>query len=398
MPGDTEGQRTMTSIYEQLGVPRIINCATTYTRLGGSIMPPEVVAAMVEGVPAFVDMPALAIAVGDRLAELTRNEAAYVTAGAAAGLAISTAVAVAGDDPAVMARLPNKMDGLKREVIVHRTQRLWYDHAVRQTGVDLIEIGHSYETPTWELDAAFSERTAAVLYFAGRHLNRNTLDLDYVIERAHAHGVPVIVDGAAQIPPVSNLWHFTRELGADVAIFSGGKNLRGPQNSGLVVGSAEMIRRMRLLGPPNQGFARTMKVAKETMVGLLAAVERYVSMDHEAVHRDWSDVVDDWRAGWSGLPATVWREDRNEASEPIPRVLVRFGSRVERDEVIAELRRGTPPIEVVVHDPETLAVSPHLLQDGEARIVRDRMHEAVQAVIDSHHQPAMMASNLGKSV
>ena len=372
----------MTSIYERLGITPVINCATNYTRLGGSIMSPEVVAAMVESVPAFVDLPSLAVAVGNRLAKLTRNEAAHVTAGAAAGLALATAVAVAGDDPAIMARLPNRMEGLKREVIVHRTQRLWYDHAVRQTGVDLVEIGHTYETPAWELDAAFSERTAAVLYFAGRHLNRNTLDLDYVIERAYAHGVPVIVDGAAQIPPVSNLWHFTQELGADVAIFSGGKNLRGPQNSGLVVGTAEMIRRMRLLGPPNQGFARSMKVAKETMIGLLAAVERYVSLDHEALHREWSIVVDDWREAWSDLPATVTRDDRNEASEPIPRVLVRFGCRVERDEVIAELRRGSPPIEVVLHDPETLAVSPHLLQDGEARIVRDRVRGAIHRVID----------------
>ena len=218
------------------------------------------------------------------------------------------------------------------------------------------------------LDAAITERTAAVMYCAGGHLQRNTLPLEFVIERAHARGVPVIVDAAAQVPPVSNLWRFTRDLGADVAVFSGGKNLRGPQNSGLVVGTEEMIRKIRFNGPPNQRFGRSLKVGKETMIGLLKAVERYVSLDHDALWREWSDVVDGWLAAWkdSGM---VTRSETNEAGEPIPRIIMRFASQAERDAAISRLRNGDPAIDVVLNDPTSIAFSPHLLLPGQAEIV-----------------------------
>jgi len=355
-------------IYDELGVRKIINCATTYTRIGGSTMAPEVAQAMADASQAFVDILELVEAVGKRLATLTNNEAAYVSNGAAAGLSLATAAAIAGDDPALIARLPNDMDGLKAEVVVHRMHRIWYDQAVRNAGARLVEIGHSYETQTWELDAAITERTAAVLYCAGGHLARNTLPLEYVIERAHARGVPVIVDAAAQVPPVTNLWHFTRDLGADVAIFSGGKNLRGPQNSGLVVGTDEMIRKIRFNGPPNQRFGRSLKVGKETMIGLLKAVERYVSLDHDALWREWSDAVDHWMRAWSDS-GTVTRSNTNEAGEPIPRVIMRFPSLAARDEAVAGLLAGDPPIAVVLNDPTSIAFSPHQLLPGEAEIV-----------------------------
>jgi L-seryl-tRNA(Ser) seleniumtransferase len=355
-------------IYDELGVRKIINCATTYTRLGGSTMAPEVAQAVADASQAFVDILELVEAVGKRLAAVTNNEAAYVSNGAAAGLSLATAAAIAGDDPALIARLPTDMDGLKSEVVVHRMHRIWYDQAVRNAGARLIEIGHSYETQTWELDAAINERTAAVLYCAGGHLARNTLPLEYVIERAHARGVPVIVDAAAQVPPVTNLWHFTRDLGADVAIFSGGKNLRGPQNSGLVVGTEEMIRKIRFNGPPNQRFGRSLKVGKETMIGLLKAVERYVTLDHDALWQEWSDVVDKWMAAWSDC-GTVTRSNTNEAGEPIPRVIMRFPSLAARDEAVAGLFGGDPPIAVVLNDPTSIAFSPHLLLPGEAEVV-----------------------------
>ena len=292
--------------------------------------------------------------------------------GAAAGLTLATAACIAGDDPALIARLPIDLEGLKSEVVVHRMHRIWYDQAVRNAGARLIEIGHSYETQKWELDAAITDRTAAVLYVAGGHLARNTLPIEYVIERAHARGVPVIVDAAAQGPPGSNLWHFTRDLGADVAIFSGGKNLRGPQNSGLVVGTEEMIRRIRFIGPPNQRFGRSLKVGKETMIGLLKAVERYVSLDHDALWQEWSGVVDQWMSAWSPS-GMVTRSDTNEAGEPIPRVIMRFQSREARDQAIADLRGGDPPITVVLSDSISIAFSPHLLLPGQAQIVETKV-------------------------
>lgn len=369
-------------IYRKLGVRPVINCATTYTRLGGSIMAPQVAQAMADSAGAFVDIFQLQEAVGKRLAELTGNEAAYVSNGAAAALALATAGAITGNDVALMARLPNNLDGLKNEVVVHRTQRNWYDIAVRMTGVKLVEIGHIMETYSWELDDAINERTAAVVYFAGSHLNRNTLPLEFVIERAHARGVPVIVDAAAQLPPMSNLWHFTRNLGADVAIFSGGKGLRGPQNSGLAVGTAAMIEAMRLNGPPVQRIGRPMKVSKEAMIGLLAAVETYLETNHEAEALKWDLTVSSWLAAWQRLTSrwlAIERREINEAGEPIPRILMRVSldAPVSRDDLIEALRAGDPSIEVVVDNESTIAFSPHLLQDGEAEIVERRVAEVI---------------------
>ena len=367
-------------IYRSLGVRPVINCATTYTRLGGSVMAPHVAQAVADAAGAFLDLTELQVAVGKRLAELTGNESAYVSNGAAAGLVLAVAACITGEDPALMARLPGDLSGMKNEVIVHRTQRNYYDIAIRQTGARIVEIGHSMETAPWELDAAITERTVAIVYFAGDHLNHKTLPLPYVVERARLHGVPVIVDAAAQVPPVSNLTYFTRDCGADIAIFSGGKHLRGPQNSGLVVGREEIIAAMRLNGPPHQRIGRGMKVAKETMIGLLAAIEHYLSQDHEAVWQDWSQTVDRWLDAWierAPVGIEVWRDDRNEAGEPIPRVIMRFGRQAvwSRDPFIAALRRGDPAIEVVLHDAESIAFSPNLLQEGEAAQVGRRVNE-----------------------
>jgi L-seryl-tRNA(Ser) seleniumtransferase len=369
-------------IYQKLGVPPVINCASTYTRLGGSIMAPHVAQAMADSAGVFVNIFDLQEAVGKRLAELTGNEAAYVSNGAAAALAIATAAAITGEDVALMARLPTKLDGMKNQVVVHRTQRNWYDIAVRMTGVELVEIGHIYETYDWEIDDAINERTAAVVYFAGKHLNRNTLPLEFVIERAHARGVPVIVDAAAQVPPVSNLWHFTRNLGADVAIFSGGKMLRGPQNSGLAVGTEAMIRAMRLNGPPVQRIGRAMKVSKEAMIGLLAAVETYLETDHEAEALQWQTTVASWLDAWQELAPrwlTIERSATGEAGEPIPRILMRVSldAPLSRDDLIEGLRAGNPPIEVVVENEATIAFSPHMLQPGEAEIVEQRVTQLI---------------------
>jgi L-seryl-tRNA(Ser) seleniumtransferase len=343
-------------------------------------MEPAVAQAMADAAGVFIDLPELQIAVGRRLAELTGNESAYVSNGAAAGLTLAVAACITGDDPALMARLPNDLSGMKNEVIVHRTQRNFYDIAVRQTGARLIEIGHAMETAPWEIDAAINERTAAIVYFAGDHVNRKTLPLPYVVERAKLHGVPVIVDAAAQVPPVSNLTYYTRECGADIAIFSGGKHLRGPQNTGLVVGREAIISSMRLNGPPHQRIGRGMKVSKEAMIGLTKAIEHYLSQDHEALWQDWSNTVDLWLDAWvERAPAgvEVWRDDRNEAGEPIPRVIMRFGQQAAwtRDPFIASLRNGDPGIEVVLHDAESVAFSPNLLQEGEAAQVGRRVND-----------------------
>src|SRR4051812_25640661 len=190
----------MTVGYAELGALPVINAAATLTRLGGSRMPPEVVEAMAAAAATFVDLDDLQRRVGARIASLTHNEACYVSSGAAAGMAITVSACITGTDRARIARLPAS-DGEPPEVIVHRSQRNGYDHAARQTGARLVEIGLARSTQDWELESAFSARTACVLYFAGSLFEHGALPLERVVEMAHARGVPVIVDAAAQIPP-----------------------------------------------------------------------------------------------------------------------------------------------------------------------------------------------------
>src|SRR5215207_8596162 len=159
------------SAYNDLGIKPIINAAATLTRLGGSRMPPPVVAAMAAGAQSFVDLLELQARVGARIAELTHNQACYVASGAAAGVALATAACITGADPVAIAGFP-QLDGRKNEVIVHRSQRNGYDYAIRQTGARLIEIGTLEATTRAELEAAISPQTACVVYFAGEHFAR----------------------------------------------------------------------------------------------------------------------------------------------------------------------------------------------------------------------------------
>src|SRR5579871_1150332 len=245
-------------LYEELELRPVINAYATLTRLGGSRMPPEVLAAMADAARCFVDLQELQRRVGEKIAALTQNEAAYVCSGAAAGLALATAACITGTDPAAIHQLPD-LAGLKNEVIVHRSHRNGYDHAIRQVGVRLVEVGESAGTDPGDLERAFTAQTAAVVWFQGAMTGPGDLPLPVVIEMAQARGVPVIVDAAAQLPPVSNLWYFT-QMGADLAIFSGGKDLRGPQSSGLIVGRRELIAACARNGNPNHSLGRPMKV------------------------------------------------------------------------------------------------------------------------------------------
>jgi uncharacterized pyridoxal phosphate-dependent enzyme len=366
-----------TDVYADLGMRRVINAAATLTRLGGSIMPPPVLEAMMQASRSFIELPELQRRVGERLAKITKNEAAYVCSGAAAGLTLTTAACITGTDPEKIARIPNDTAGLKNEVVVHKSQRNGYDFAVRQAGVRMVEIGTSVD----ELNAALGERTAAVVYFAGR-LAEGSLPLKTVVELAHAKGVPVIVDGAAQIPPISNLWQYTTVDGADLAVFSGGKGLRGPQSSGLIVGRADLVEAVRMHGPPNQAIGRPMKVGKEELVGFLAAVEWSLSRDEPALiqryERQVARVVESL-AGVAGV--TARREFPSEAGQPMPRALVQIDAEAvgfDRDEVVRRLREGDPYVEVSSSGKDTIYVNPQTLEDGEETIVIERLLSALK--------------------
>jgi len=365
--------------YDDLGIRRIINASATLTRMGGSRMPQPVLEAMIAAAGAFVDLDDLQQAVGTRIAELTHNSACYVSSGAAAGVALAVAACIAGDDPVARARFPYLESG-KNAVIVHRCQRNGYDYAIRQTGARLIEIGSTDGTELSELQAAITPRTAAVVYFAGAHFAQGALPLEDVIAAAHARDVPVIVDAAAQIPPITNLWRFTRDMGADLAIFSGGKGLRGPQSAGLVLGQPDLIAACRLNGNPNHSIGRPMKVGKEELMGMLAAVEWSLAQDEAVLLDHYERMVEYWIGGLRDLPGVqVSRGYPSEAGQPHARAIVRLDPTCgqTRDELVSALLEGHPAVAVGVVGDDTIALNPQTVEPGEEELVLEALRRAL---------------------
>ena len=368
------------SIYEELEIRPIINANATLTRLGGSRLAPGVAEAMAEAGQSFVDLRALQRAVGAEIARLTHNEACYVSSGAAAGLTLVTAACIAEGDPERRERLPFT-EGLKNEVIIHSHTRVQYDFGVRMAGVRLIEIGSPAGTSADELAAAISPRTAAMFLFPRGEEERGELPLETAVEVCHARGVPVIVDAAAQIPPKSNLWSFTQR-GADAVIFSGGKGLRGPQPTGLVLGKRDLIEAIIHHGPPNPFIGRGMKVGKEELCGILAAVRWYLDHDEEQDAAFYevavAEVVQAFEAHAAVTARRIWP---CEAGQPIPRAELtldeaRLGR--SRDEVLEALRTGQPSIEVGDGPGATLWVNPQTLQPTELSLLLQRLREELQ--------------------
>jgi len=370
------------SIYEDLGIRRVINCYDTLTYLGGSVMPDEVIRAMMEASKWFVNMHALHERVGAELARLTHNDAAYVCGGAAAGLALAAAACIAGDDPVLMGRLPDT-SGMRNEIVVQKCQRNPYDHAVRQVGAKLVEIDSPTRPSAKQLRAAINDRTAAVFYVLGTKYEVNALPLKQVIQVADEAGVPVFVDAAAQLPPVENLWRYTN-MGAKMVIFSGGKAIRGPQSSGLIVGDKDYIRKCAANSCPNHSIGRSMKASKEDIVGLYTAVKRYVSLDHEAELQLREKMVARVLEAVQGIAGvTGQRSFPARLGQTYPRAIITlsesFGAR--RDEIIGELRNGDPVIELGPHelDPRSVYVNPLTLTPDDAEIVATRLREVLLA-------------------
>jgi uncharacterized pyridoxal phosphate-dependent enzyme len=353
-------------VYEQLGVKAFINARGAYTRFGGAIMLPEVVDAMVSASKSSVHLGELQDAIGTRIAAMTQNEAAMVTCGAAAGIVLAVSACMTGDDRTKMAKLPDT-SGMKNEVIIQRHMRFDEDCALKLTGARLIEIAEAGSLGEAELEAAIGPMTAAI--FTTPWIGPKTIPLRSVVRVARQHSIPVIVDAAAELPPVHNLWSFTKEVGADLAIFSGGKGLRGPQSSGLVVGKQPLIEAMKMQASPHCYIGRPMKVGKEEMIGLYKAVEcllatpdqerkglfekRMLHVETRLRHfnflrfeREGSTLVISWDKTARATPA---------------------------EEVVVRMRSGKPAIEC--SSSTGLRLNMAILQTGEEEIVASRVAE-----------------------
>ena len=365
------------SVHQRLGVAPIINAAGSITRLGGSRTRPETLDLMSQAARVMVNIDDLNRAAGKELARLTGAEAGFVCSGAAGGLVLQAAAVIAGNDPVKMRQLPNT-DGLKNEIVIHTMHRFPYDQAYRAAGAHLVEFGDYLFAHPWQLEGAINERTAAVAYLVAPFSSNKVLPLDRVCEIAHAHDVPVIVDAASMLPPRANLYRYLRD-GADMVVYSGGKGIRGPQGSGILVGRADLIEAAAAQANPAQFLGRGMKVAKEEVIGLVASLAAFVEEDEAAemeAYRAMVQPVVDALVELPGLQVTL---EHDRINYLLPQAAIRFTDEwrgPSRDTVLAALEQGNPQIYLqTLAGPHELAVDPLNLTEEEIETVIRRLRE-----------------------
>ncbi len=371
--------------YRSLNVTEIINASGTLTVLGGSLMAPEVLEAMAKAAGSFVGLNQLLEKSGAYLAERLGVGGALIVNGAAAGMITAISACMAGDDIARIRNLP-VADDLKNEAIVFKSHRNLYDQALRQTGVRIREIGLSDFSFEWDLRSAFTEKTCAVVYYAEFADQPGSIPLSKVIQIAKEFETPVIVDAAAELPPVENLWNYYR-AGADLVLFSGGKDLRGPQSAGLMVGSEKMITLCRLNGFPNYGIARPCKAAKEEIMGMVTAIDLYLQEDHVGRFRLWEKQAATFLEALKPIseinPRQVFPGTDYIRPAVIPRVYFELptSSAAEAEKFQLALMNGDPGV-AIAREGRRLIFNPHMLKPGEEVLVAEKVNALLHSFLN----------------
>ncbi len=364
--------------YDDIKVGTFINASGTVTTLGGSLMPEPVVEAMAQASRSFVGLDELHEKAGKWIAETIDVPAAFVACGAASGMLVAAAACLTGTDTDLIRAVPEVPSGKNEFVISYVDEHTYVHQGFRVVGGVLVAAGTSAGVTSEELIGAITERTAAVVHFLGKQSKQQLVE---VIAGAHERGVPVVVDAAAQLPPRSNLTEIV-SLGADLVIFSGGKGIRGPQATGLVLGRPDLVEAARLNGSPQSAVGRGMKVGKEEIMGLLAALEIYLAQDEAAELDGWEAQMRSVAAaadGLEGVVGEVRRQDEGASWDIVPHAQIRFGSdsNTQSANVARALREGEPSIDVRLNE-EGILISPMTLQPGEAEIVAERLRAALQ--------------------
>jgi L-seryl-tRNA(Ser) seleniumtransferase len=360
--------------FKELGVRTFINAAGTYTFMTGCLMRPEVIDAYNYATNEYVILDDLQDKVGERIAELLHCEAATITAGAFSAMTLGLAGVLSGMDEEKVIQIPD-LTGMKDEVLMQKSHRIGYDHALRNCGVKIVLA----ETRK-ELEKAINDKTAMMWFFNGNNFVGKVRDEEFV-EIAQKHGIPSFNDCAADVPPVENLWKYT-DMGFDLVCFSGGKGLRGPQSAGLLIGKKEYIDAARLHAPPRGNtVGRGMKVNKEEILGMLATVEAYLSNDHEKEWKLWENqiqLIHDAAASVPGVKAEIHVPD---VANHVPSLRISFDpdkTEMTPDELRQKLREGHPSIETV-GGKESVGITTWMMQPGQERIVARRIREILEA-------------------
>jgi L-seryl-tRNA(Ser) seleniumtransferase len=362
------------TLYASLGVKPVINGVGVVTVLGGSIMPPEVVRAMEEASRFFIPLPELERKVGARIAELLQAPAAMVTCGAASAITVGTAACLSQGDPAKLRQLPNR-DGIRFEVIQQKSHRSGYEHQMQLCGAKVVTV----ETRK-ELEAAINERTG-MMFFLNKAEHDGQVKSEDFVKIGKERGVPTMNDAASDATPKENLWKYTK-LGFDLVIFSGGKALRGPQASGLLLGRKDLIEASLPAMSPYGGIGRGMKVGKEELCGLLAAVERYLKVDHQAEYRELESRVASIREALKGIPGIESDRHIPVIANEVPHVTVQWDEsarKLSSQQVAEKLLSGDPPIHVQRPGTGKLLISVWMMRGEEHKIVGRRLREIFSA-------------------
>lgn len=371
LPTGAEPRAAARDVYQELGVRPLINAAGTYTYLSASLMPKAVLEAIESASRRYVHLGELHAAVGRRISARLGCEAALVTSGAASALLLATAACVAGKDAERIRRLPDTT-GMKNQVVIPKAHRNGYDHAVRAAGVTLVEV----ETLA-DAERAIGDRTAMLVYF-NVHGPEGPIKVDEFAALARKKGVPALIDAAADIPPVENYARFLR-MGYDLAAFSGGKVLRGPQCSGFLLGRKDLVEAAAAnVSPQTDAIGRTNKVGKEEIVGLWAALELFVKADPAARWKEWERRCAAILGHLPGVKASVFVP---EIANAVPHVRVTWDAAalgLTPDQAVRKLRDGEPRIEVRAATADGLEIGVFMLEPGEDEIVGRRLGEILK--------------------
>jgi L-seryl-tRNA(Ser) seleniumtransferase len=376
MPTALSAAAPKRDFFKELGVKPFINAAGTYTTLTASLMPREVMEAMDYASRHFIRLGDMQDAVGAKIAGMVDAEAAMVTSGAAGALTVGTAACVTGTEIKAIRQLPD-VTGLKSEVLIQKSHRYGYDHAVTATGVKIVEI----ETPE-DFSRAAGEKTAMALFFNANE-NVGKINAEQWVALGKKHNIPTFNDAAADTPPVSNLTKYPK-MGFDLVTFSGGKAIRGPQSAGLLFGRKRLIEAARMNTSPNsETISRGMKVNKEEMLGMLVALEIFMKKDHDAEWKEWEKRVKLISDSVSGVPSVKAETYVPEIANHVPTMKIMWDQdkvKISPPEVMKKLREGDPSIEASpATTPTELHLGDWMLQPGEAEIVARRVREILKS-------------------
>ena len=389
--------------YEKYGLRRVINAATCLTRLGGSIALPEVFDAMKDASRSFVQIPELQAWAGRKIAEATGAEAGLPSAGANNALMLASAACMMKGTELeeynplkpetwshIILRLPAHTEGLKTEFIVQKNDRNIYDHAVECAGGRIVEAGTVEGTTEKELEEAINPKKTAAYYYTVRSA-KSSLPLETVVEVAHSHGVPVIVDAAAELPPRIKLTQYI-EKSADLVIFSGGKHIGGPNNSGILAGRRDLVKLAHLQAYPFHGVGRASKMSRETIVGLIKALELYLEKDEEHYFNRWKDEVKRMIKQLGDIPGVktglTHHKTVEEETSMAPLCYLELDEEIvgiSGRDLVRRLRDGDPSIETLF-EPRFLleqyegkvTINPQSMLEGDANLVIERIREILK--------------------